>query len=341
MKILLTKESKKELLRDMKNRNNSKSIFDLAKQLRISKNTLDNWFYNPKRYIPEKIIPPELLKKLKIVDKQEDNWGKVKGGKKTYKVILEKYGINEIKRRQSLGGKKSVLQKRKKEEEFDLDINDPLFLEFYGILIGDGWIGEYSFKNKKTRLIGISGHYSLDRDFFMYCKKNIKQLFNRKAYFKEKPKTNSIELQMSHKGLFNFLSKQLNFPIGKKGAGLKIHEDLIALDFDKLKHVIRGIFDTDGCFYLDKTPVGLPYPCISIKMKAPLLIKQIYSILKNQGFKVIYKEYSNEKGGQSRITLKGKKQLSKWINHIGSSNQKHLNKINKLSWRNLDIATAS
>ncbi len=341
MKILLSKESKKELLQSMKDRNNSKSLFDLAKKLGVSKNTLDNWFYNPKRYIPGGIIPSELLKKLKIVDKQEDNWGKVKGGKKTYKVILKKYGINEIKRRQSLGGKKSVLQKRKKEEEFELDINHPLFLEFYGILLGDGWIGEYSFKNKKIRLIGISGHYTLDRDFFMYCKKNIKQLFNRKAYFKEKPKTNSIELQISHGGLFNFLSKQLNFPIGKKGVGLKIHEDLIALGFDKLKYIIRGIFDTDGCFYLDKTPAGLPYPCISIKMKAPILIRQLHDILKKQGFKLIYKEYSKDKGGQSRITLKGRKQISQWMNYIGSSNLRHLNKMNKLSWCNLDSTTAS
>lgn len=321
MRILFSKNSKKELLKYLKLKHSSNSLRCLSKKLNISKNTLDDWFYNPERYISNKIIPQELKDKLEVLDKKEDNWGNIKGGKKTYQIILKKYGFGEIKRRQSAGGRKSVLLSRAREEPFILDIKNNLFLEFYGILIGDGWIGEYCFKNKKIRLIGISGHFSLDRDFFMYCKKNIKKLFNRKAYFKEKPKTNSIELQIFHKSLFNALSKEINFPIGKKGEKLKIDDKIMYLGFDSLKHTIRGIFDTDGSFYLDKTPLGNPYPCISIQMKAPILINQLYNLLVNQGFRVVYREKKN------MITLKGKRQLSKWMREVGSSNPKHLNKI--------------
>lgn len=62
-------------------------------------------------------------------------------------------------------------------------------------------------------------------------------------------------------------------------------------------------------------------------MKAPILIKQLYKVLINKGFKVTYKKNKND---IDRITLKGRKQLDKWMNEIGSSNSKHLNKIKAL-----------
>jgi hypothetical protein len=74
------------------------------------------------------------------------------------------------------------------------------------------------------------------------------------------------------------MNRGLNFPIGKK-VNLKIHNKVYDGGFDKVKHVIRGILDTDGCIIIDKTPAGKPYPCISIKMKAPILIKQMADIL--------------------------------------------------------------
>lgn len=247
-------------------------------------------------------------------------------GKKTYQIILQKYGAEEIRQRQSNGGKKTILLNRIKEKPLDIDLTNPLMLEFYGILIGDGWIGEYSSGTRKIRLIGISGHYSLDRDFFVYIKTMIKDLFDRNAYLKERPKTNSSELQICHKKLFEFLSSELNFPIGKKGEGLKIDKKIIELGFESIKHTIRGIFDTDGSFYLDKTPAGHPYPCISIQMKAPILIKQLYDLLLEQGFAVIHQTSKDGKRGH-KITLKGKKQLNRWMREIGSSNPKHLDKI--------------
>ena len=174
-------------------------------------------------------------------------------------------------------------------------------------------------------IFGISGHSKLDRKFFIYCKNNIKKLFKRNAYLKEKPRFNVVELQFSNKSLLEFFEKKLNFPVGKK-INLKIHKKIYSLGFDKLKHVIRGIFDTDGCFYLDKTPVGRPYPCISIQMKAPFLINQLNDILIKKGFKVYHYQRADK---YDRITLKGQIQLNKWMKEIGSSNPKHLRKICK------------
>ncbi len=329
MRILLSKESKKELYKYLKNLTNSNNIKELAKKLRVSKNTLDNWFYDKKAYISENKIPKQIINKLKIIDKKPDNWGSIKGGKKTYQIILKKYGIKEIRRRQSKGGEISLLRRdQRARDSFKVDINNPLFLEFYGALLGDGWLStlSYQYRYKKNLWwVGICGHSKLDKEYLMFLGDIINKLFIRKFTTKYKKNKDAMEIIFSYKYLILFMNKELGFPIGKK-INLKI-DNRIVKDWSKLKYTIRGIFDTDGCFYLDKTPVGRPYPCISISMKAPILIKQIYSSLIDMGFKVNYKK---RKDKMHRITLKGRKQLNKWMEEIGSSNPKHLNKINAL-----------
>lgn len=321
MRVLLSKESKLELLDILKKKNDCNTLTNLSKIMGIPLRTLQNWFYIPKRYIPKKIVPKEIYNK--ILDEKEENWGSVKGGKRTYKVLIEKYGLDEIRRRQSNGGKKAIANNRAKKNFIHPDIEDPLFLEFYGALLGDGWIGKYNYKNKVINLFGISGHIIQDKEFIDYLRTIVRKIFYRKGYIKEKPLSGSRELQFSHKELLNFFNKKLGFPVGKK-INLKINNKLAGLDFKKTKHIIRGIFDTDGSFYYDKTPVGNPYPCISIQMKAPILIKQINDILLGVGFKVTYRKKKN------MITLKGNKQLNKWMKEIGSSNPKHINKINQV-----------
>ncbi|MBS3078650.1 hypothetical protein J4218_00860 [Candidatus Pacearchaeota archaeon] len=213
MRVLLDKDSRIYLFNYLKNKTNCYNLSNLSKLMSIPSSTLGEWRYNPKRYLPEKFIPVEITSHLKIIDKQEDSWGKKKGGKKTYKILIKKYGLKEISKRQSNGGKKS---KRDYNEFILPDIKNSLFLEFYGVLLGDGWISKLKYKNKITYLIGISGHYSLDRDFFLYLKNNILNLFNRRAYLKDRPKYNSIELNFAHKSFLNYLNTELGFPIGKK-----------------------------------------------------------------------------------------------------------------------------
>lgn len=326
MRVLLSKESKKEIFCYLKKIHGCNSGFALATKLKIPYGTLKNWIQEKDRYIPKKFIPNKIIKQIEILDEQQDNWGRIKGGKKTYQVILKRYGLEEMRRRQSEGGKKRILNGQIQKERFKINILNPFFLEFYGILLGDGWIGRYNYGGKVAHWIGISGHSELDRDFFLYCRKNIKKLFNRNAYLKEK-KGNAIDLIFCHKSFFEAFHKELNFPIGKK-INLKLSSKIYELEFSKIKHVIRGVFDTDGSFYVDKTPVGKPYPCISIEMKAPILIKQLYKILIENGFKVSYRERRKDK---AMITLKGYKQLRKWMEEIGSSNPKHLKKIRKFA----------
>lgn len=204
----------------------------------------------------------------------------------------------------------------------------PLFLEFYGALLGDGWLSSlsYNYKNKKSLWwVGISGHSILDKEYLMFLKEIINTLFNKQTMIKYKKSKKGMEILFCHKQLILFMNKKLGFPIGKK-INLKIYKNF-SNNWGKMKYIIRGLFDTDGCFYLEKTSSGKGYPCIFISMKSPILIRQVYDILISNGFKLGYRI---KDGDMHTITLKGNEQLDKWMNEIGSSNQKHTNKINAL-----------
>ena len=110
MRVLLSKISRKDLFEFLKIKNNAKSILDLSKKINIPKSTLGEWLYNLKRYTPFKLIPPEIRTQMEILDSKKDNWGSIEGGKKAYQIIVRKYGIKEIKKRQSNGGRRSILK---------------------------------------------------------------------------------------------------------------------------------------------------------------------------------------------------------------------------------------
>jgi hypothetical protein len=236
---------------------------------------------------------------------------------------LNKYGIKEVRRRQSLGGLRGAKTKDKIERrKFFVDIKNPLFLEFYGALLGDGWMG--NLKNKNKWLIGLCGHLKLDRDLIIYHRQNISDLFNRQGFLVERFDRNTLEFIFRHKFLFQFMNEKLYFPIGKK-KDLKINKNIYDLGFSGTKYVIRGLFDTDGSFFLDKSGSGNSVPCISIHMNSPILIRQIGRILIDNGFKAHYSDHGK------MIRLKGRKQLTKWMREIGSSNSKHLDKIARVA----------
>ena len=78
MRVLLDKDSRIYLFNYLKNKTNCYNLSNLSKLMSIPSSTLGEWRYNPKRYLPEKFIPVEITSHLKIIDKQEDSWGKKK-----------------------------------------------------------------------------------------------------------------------------------------------------------------------------------------------------------------------------------------------------------------------
>ena len=321
MRILLSSDSKKRLFILLKKKYLCNSIKELSDKIRIPTKTLQGWFYLKDRYISEELIK-DFDERLEILDKKVDYWGKTKGGKASYKKTINTFGLSEVKRRQSLGGKMAAKTKEASEiKRFSVDLDNPLFLEFYGILLGDGWLSNFKVRNKKVWLIGISSNLRLDKEFVVYYKMNIKELFKREGTTRKRIDNNVSEFIFGHKILLKYLNERLNFPIGKK-ENLEIPDIIYSLGFDKVKYVIRGIFDTDGSIYLERNRKGIPsYPIISIHMKEQRLINQIGEMLGKEGFKVNYSD------NNYMIKIKGRHQIKKWLDKIGSSNSYKLNKI--------------
>ncbi len=320
MRVLLDKFNRKILFNNLIKKHECKSMKELAKKLNVPFKTLQNWKYGTK-YIDEKIISEDIKPKLRYIGKKEYNWGQKKGGKEAYRVILKKYGIDELKKRQKNGGLNS---RKNQPKKIDIDIDDPSILEFYGALLGDGWISHFKNKTKNTYLFGFSGDLNKDKEYHEYLQLIIATKFSRKGYIRKKP-GNTRELVFCHENLFRYFTKELFFPVGKK-VNLRISSK-IPVSSENFKFVLRGIFDTDGSFYLDKK-----YPCISIQIIAPLLMTQIYDFLKKEGFKPIFRKQKN------MITLKGKRQINKWIKEIGMSNSRHIERM--LSWRKINNKTS-
>lgn len=319
MRVLLSPSSKKKLYQDLKNKYGCNSIIELALKLNISAKTLDTWLYNQARFIPIKFLLDSELNNFRIIKKQKSNWGQSLGGKNSQLKIIKERGSQEIKRMQSLGGKNSAITKSIKEKElFSINLEDPIFLEFYGALIGDGWLSGLESKSKWQ--IGLCGHLNLDRNYILFMQENIQNMFNRKGFIYNYEKGNVINFLFRHKILYKYLGNNLKFPTGKK-TSLKIANKIYNFGFSHVRHVIRGIFDTDGSFFLAKRKNNNVAPMLSIHMNAPILIKQIGEMLKENGFKAHY----SDKG--TMIRLVGNKQLRKWMEEIGSSNKKHLDKI--------------
>jgi len=99
-----------------------------------------------------------------------------------------------------------------------------------------------------------------------------------------------------------------------------------------MKYFIRGLFDTDGSLTLWKTNNRL-YPRIYFSSISKILVRQVRTFLKKEGFKVTYwqTQYQNNNWNISyRLSINGIKMLIKWIKEIGFSNPKHMKKVEML-----------
>lgn len=199
--------------------------------------------------------------------------------------------------------------------------------EFIGAFIGDGYLGNYG-KTKNQYLVGISGDQKLDED---YLKNYLKQLIKRnfpstdpKLYYRKDE--NTLMLRINSKALYE-LFLNLGFDKGKKSDNIKIPQKIL-YNKELMKATIRGIFDTDGCVFLDKRgSYNKPYPRITLQLASIDLINQLEDYL-SKNFN-LYVNKSNRDGYRNYVEIYGHKQLEKFLKQIGFSNQRHLRKVKK------------
>ena len=193
--------------------------------------------------------------------------------------------------------------------------------ELVGILLGDGSISKYQWRNQVQHRIQVTFH-SEQIDYIHYvsdlCLKTLRN--PGKIKFRKKEKTADLRI-ISRKLVEELLS--LGMIISPKWNRAAIPEVFINEQLGK--HLLRGYFDTDGSVVIANNN-GTTYPRLEMKISPAPMQKQLIRLLDMYNFK--YGCYSIGKG-KVRIQLNGKEQLKKWNDTIGSSNQYYIKRLQK------------
>ncbi len=199
------------------------------------------------------------------------------------------------------------------------------FYEFYGILLGDGCISRYVYRSKLHYEIRIDGSAFTDVDYYhVHVVDLLSRIVGKKPTPGFRKQCMGIYIHFCNPDLAIFLNNNFGFPFGKKGE--IIIPDKILNDFEKLEHVLRGLFDTDGSLYFTKNNSEQRYyPIIEITTYSSGLLNQLKRALESAGFTV---KINHRKDS---VKLHGKKNLLKWMELIGTS---HPDKASKFKyWR--------
>lgn len=150
--------------------------------------------------------------------------------------------------------------------------------ELMGIILGDGYI---FYNTKKSRYrFEIYGNAEEDKYYFEQIAEFIKSIgFEPKLFIKFERLGKCLKLTANKKECVEYIIKNLKIPYKNKTFDGFILEEFIPWKFSK--HIIRGIFETDGSIYFSRrTPEKKPtYPRLEIKTSSRKLAEQIYQIL--------------------------------------------------------------
>ena len=201
-----------------------------------------------------------------------------------------------------------------------IPVDSEKLAEFLGIMVGDGHLSNYQAivtTNSKT-----------DKKHALFVKKLIKDLFNIDASMRVRTLKNTIVVVASSKSLVNFLNRK-GMPIGNKiQNNLKKPRWINNQKYQKA--FLRGLFDTDGCIYLDKHKVnGKIYKHLgwTITSYADRLVSDILAILRNLGFSPTHR------ATQKSIYLRRQEDIYHYFQKIDTSNPKHYNRYKKFIGR--------
>jgi hypothetical protein len=201
----------------------------------------------------------------------------------------------------------------------------PKIAEIIGALIGDGYI----YQNHHKYQIGLVGNPITDKNYF----KKLKQLLLEewKKEVKIKFRSGGIRIVFNSKEICKFLIECLNLAHGKDKCQRVIIPEEIYKNWDLAKYAIRGIIDTDGSVFASKKPGIDKCPCIEITTTSKGLLGQLNKLLTERGFRVNTRLEKRIKRNPNalpsyKLSLNGKKNLQKWLEEIGFSNDYKLNR---------------
>jgi len=302
---------------------------EFAKKLKISKRTLADWtreeitISEVSAKMISKLIGKPIPMNYKII-----SWklhfqkaGKI-GGKNKFKMYGNVGGDEKYRKEKWQEWWKSIGQYQKPAFGFKtlIKIQIPkkskLLAEFVGIMLGDGNISPYH--------IGITLS-SEEKKYIEYVRTIICKLFGiTPAVFRHK-RSKAVTIIVNRKELVNFCQK-IGYRIGNKVLHQVDIPEWIKKNKIFSKECVRGLVDTDGCFFSHNYIVGrkkYSYLKIAFTNTSTPLVLSVQKILINSGFNVRI-----SKNGKD-VRIEDHFSVEKYIREIGTHNHKHLEKIGK------------
>jgi DNA-binding transcriptional regulator WhiA len=188
--------------------------------------------------------------------------------------------------------------------------------ELLGILMGDGHIGLYQTT--------MATNSDTDLQHALFVKRLFEQLFAVQSHLNTRRDKKTCEIIVSSKAVCRFLEGQ-GIPQGNKiGKGIRI-PDWVQETPAYRNALVRGLFDTDGCVYLDthryRQKVYKNLGMAFANQSLPLLqfFKETLEFL---GLHPTQKT-------KFRVFLRRKEDIRQYFDLVGSSNEKHIKKVNQ------------
>ncbi|MFH0839531.1 MAG: LAGLIDADG family homing endonuclease [Candidatus Omnitrophota bacterium] len=302
-------------------------IPELAKMCNVCERTLRDW-KREKYNISFGSLKTICDKKGMVIPKDigllSEYWSTKKASKLGGKRYVELYGPPGTEAGRSKGGRvtqeifrsnpglrKEIALKSRKKIKYPK--KSAALAEFIGIMLGDGGMGNgYQFK--------ISFNRKADVEYADYIQRLIRRLFGVSSTVKIREKYGSGDIIVSGRNLVEFL-------IGcgiKEGNKVTGRIDIPQWIKSSKKYKIaclRGLIDTDGCFYSHSYIVnGKNYKYLKMcftSYSAPLL-KSVTAILEDIGLRP-------KNTAKNRVYLYSLDQLNKYFKKVGSSNPRYSN----------------
>jgi len=315
----------------------SKANLDLtwvafARKLKINPRTLSDW---AKEKFCISVVAAKMISKLSklpipkgyVVVKWNNHMRDIsKHGGHARVVKYGKVSTNEEYRKEKWKQWwKEIGQYRKNADGFQslLKIKIPtktnLLAEFVGIMLGDGGISKYNIS------ITLS---SKEKQYILFVSNTLNGLFGVKPKVHKLKYAKAFKIYVNRKELVDFCEQ-----IGLiKGNKIKHQVDIpewVKENRNFSKACLMGLIDTDGCFYNNSYFInGKKYSYFKIAFisASKPLILSVAKILEDLGIKAKINKNCRD------IRITNKEHVLKYIQEVGSHNNKHVQKIGK--WKN-------
>ncbi len=247
--------------------------------------------------------------------KLDDSWSKVESGKIGGLQRIALYGNPGTASGGRLGGLRSIATHKLAPSSPFLPRRVSLpsccteLAEFVGIVLGDGGV--------QKRQIVITLHKEDDKAYANYVEQLIGRLFKVKPSLVTRRGKNAVDIILSRVAVVQFLQKK-GINVGDKVLRQVDVPKWIRGNATFESACIRGLFDTDGCFYIDRHSIkgkvylncGMNFTNRSLPLLA--FFKQI----------LIERGYHPTQRTAFSVFLRRENEILRYMKEIGSSNEK-------------------